>query len=733
MAALRLSDLELSPSDSHRSPTDDTLAKAVAVDSLWTYRLVGRELLPEDEVSIVRHLVTHLDYRAAEITDVKASRTFFEDVFSILSRNDLLEALTLCRVKVSEPKKENEEGLVLRLSKFQNLSRLEILRCDLTFLKIPKGLTSLSLDRSKVSSQVLEAVAELPNLLSLAMTDIEVHHMRPDDTASLLANTVAEIIDRCSEIQRIATGISTEQADLESKKKLLKSIARNCSLQFIGFKPHAVAQKLKLTSASKRKTSPGKIGKTLPEDEEQLGSNVADDRLTKLKEPQFIIHKSANRMGNMQQPGKEDFHWSLGKSKSIDLDELQVKKIALTPPNDLDSYSQSDEGSEDEGAFIEDFVSCNLKANRFIAREGTENLRLLIEEGGLEAKLANYQMPDVMHRLVCEKVGMSPSATKRNTCNEEFELNAAKDSARNSDGRIERELNLAVRKVDMTKIRIPSSTKKTKTEREEESTMKGQFVLHSMTPKDTAELKEALQLEINNPCSISDRHKKVNVAGFLLKNPKKLKKESNHGPKKGNPSTSKSIHHKRRNTEILLPSTRRKSVEEPSVLRFKPAKLDVKGMVPKLKKISELVKKQEKQKKKLVSKEGKESNDMKTRRPSTSKPALKPMKGVIKAKPAKEKTACHTERAKSHKKTAREHNEKQHHNNHEKENLHVMVNLDTPAVYKEFTFKVPDKDPKVEEFKLHHLKNQHVFLTADKNMPRTKSAKIKKKTTKAIR
>ena len=326
-------------------------------------------------------------------------------------------------------------------------------------------------------------------------------------------------------------------------------------------------------------------------------------------------------------------------------------------------------------------------------------------------------MPDVMHRLIYEKLGLSPSTTKRNTTNEELELNAAKDSARNSDGCIERELNSAVRNksIDFTKIMIQSSSKKPYTE-DEYSTMYGQFALVSMSPQDTNDLKDALQIEINNPCSISDRNSRIRIAGFLNKKAKLPKKDVPAPQKKIRTTNSKSFRDKKGNIESKNIPTRRVSIEDHSERRHRVYKIEC---ISKPKKSEPSIKKNNSLKKKS----GIKDSEVKTRRTSIIKPA----QGKSNPKYKKEPEVCHTDRIQVNKKpTKLEYIDR----GADKENINAFSNLEVPITYREFTFKIPDKDHKTDENRLEHKKPKRLPPQHDFTSDKPKSTKRKKGSSK---
>lgn len=703
MNSSKESDLEFSPSGSNFSPTDDTLAKATAVDNLWRYKIADFNMTTEEENKRIRHLAANMDYKEIEIKNTTCSPYFIPDLLVVLSRSNQIESLVMERVVTGN------QGLDLDLRKLDVLQSTEIQACEINKLRLPGRVASLSLDRCKISIESLESLQNLQRLKQLSLLDLIISGMTSEESETVLTTVLGDLISNNPKLVRIHTSIDFTKVDMEAKKYLLKVLARNSSIQFMSFKP--------CITASIKKGNPSTHQKTIPH---------------------LIYHNKSSKNVKLFSQGKEEIQWSIGKPNSIDRDasieQLQLVSEAAIDPFNTDNsnckhnFSSEHEDGEDEeeeeeldeNQFISDFIDCNMKANRFISREGVEELhRIMLEDPQLLAsKLSNYQLSDVIQRLIYEKIGLSPLATHRNTCNEEMELNQAKDSARNSDGKAERDLNSALKRrvTDFTQIKLQTSQEngmsiEVNQEKNETNYHQDAFTLHSMKPMvdDTLNLRIALEQEINNPFSLTDRFKKLNkIAECKIK-----QKETSRGK-----SGLKNLKQKKSKKLTEIPDLRikrRKSTEEHSVRRKPIHKEKEKAK----KSTSENKGKFEMKKKSGLQKERKLSINKinKSRKNSLVPRSANQVKvgEVLKTDRDYKKAKLKSERAeKGHGKT-------------DKENIQLFSNrIDSIPTSKDFTFDRPIERMPNSSIKISYLKDQNIHLTSEKTEKPAKRSKTKK-------
>lgn len=388
------SDLNFSPSESMHSPTDDTLAKAVAVDSLWTFKLTNKSMTSEDENKAIRDLTCNMDARSVEFRDLTVSRAFIADICTILSRSTQIDSVSFERITVrpelgAKTDSNYEAGMKVDLSRMAKLKQVDVLGCRLESIRLPGSVTDLALDRCVIEESNLAWFTELRNLSHFSIVDICVAHSQKGRSESLLATWIADVMESAVSIGRVHTTLEFEHINLEAKKRILKAIARNRTLQFISYRKR---QQISSPIAKREKSSKAK-------------------QTSSIQKPPIQTSAKSCKNTRLFSQGKEEIHWSISRPRESDyetsMEHLQlVAETAVDPFADGEgnnSVSQSSSDSDCE-QFVTDFIDCNLRANRFIARHGIESVKQMLEEGTLPESLTDGELADVMHRLLTDKL-----------------------------------------------------------------------------------------------------------------------------------------------------------------------------------------------------------------------------------------------------------------------------------------------------------------------------------------
>ena len=386
------SDLNFSPSDSCHSPTDDTLAKAVAVDTLWTYKLVDRSMTADDENRAIRELTCNMDARSVELRDLTVTQAFVADVVSILSRSVLIKSVWLERVTLAggvgaKYGLNSQCGLNIDLSKMPKLKQVDILGCKIDYLKLPNTVSDLGLDRCGIEASSLDMLRDLDKLAHLNIIDVNVTGNSKNTSESQVAIAIAKVLELATKIERVHSSLDFEKVSLDAKKRLLKAIAKNMSLQFISYKKA--------------------IQKSSPAKKNGLQSNAKDNS----RAPRSAHNTSAKSFRNTRlfSQGKEEINWSISKPQTLGF-ESSIEQLQLVAETPVDPFADDGDSMNDFSSasdcdqFVEDFIDCNLRANRFIARHGIDAVKGMLENGGLPESLVDSELADVMHRLLSDKL-----------------------------------------------------------------------------------------------------------------------------------------------------------------------------------------------------------------------------------------------------------------------------------------------------------------------------------------